>query len=216
MKQDFWHQCWENTHIGFHQDELQPLLIEHFPQYIEADDSRVFVPCCGKTSDLLYFSKRFKVIGNELSSIACRDFFHENKLVPNIKQTLRFNVLEQGNISLYQGDFFSLQAHTFKAFDWVYDRAALIAFPENMRSQYVSHLKTFIQENTRVFLLTLEYPEGEISGPPFSIKQSDVEVLFAGYEITKVATRDLTGQKFAKRSLPVSKLNESLYIIKAQ
>ncbi|TRX56407.1 thiopurine S-methyltransferase [Thalassomonas sp. M1454] len=214
MKQDFWHQCWENTHIGFHQDELQPLLIEYFPQFIEAEDSRVFVPCCGKSSDLLYFSKRFKVIGNELSAIACRDFFHDNHLIPNIKQTLRFNVFEQGNISLYQGDFFSLKSDSFKPFDWIYDRAALIAFPEDMRSQYVAHLKSFIQSNTRVFLLTLEFPQGEIIGPPFSVTQSEVEGLFQGYEITKVATRDLTGQKFARRSLPVSKLVESLYIIK--
>ncbi|WNC69858.1 thiopurine S-methyltransferase [Thalassotalea nanhaiensis] len=213
MKQQFWHDCWDNTHIGFHQDELQPLLVEYFPDLLEPQDSRIFVPLCGKTSDLLFFADRFKVIGNELSAVACRDFFLENQLTPQVKESLSFNIYQQGNIELYQGDFFALNSKQFQPFDWIYDRAALIAFPEEMRVAYVQHINRFISAQTRVFLLTLEFPKDEIQGPPFSVDEDEVMRLFNGCKITKVTERDLTGQKFARRKLAVSSLTEKLYII---
>ncbi|WOH37840.1 thiopurine S-methyltransferase [Thalassotalea fonticola] len=213
MKQQFWHDCWDNTHIGFHQDELQPLLVEYFPNLLEPQDSRVFVPLCGKTSDLFFFADRFKVIGNELSAVACRDFFQENQLIPKIQETMSFNIYQQGNIELYQGDFFALSPEQFQPFDWIYDRAALIAFPQDMRIEYVQHIKHFIKANTRVFLLTLEFPQEEMSGPPFSVDENEVMRLFKDYKILKKTQRDLTGQKFARRKFPVTKLIEKLYII---
>ena len=213
MNPEFWHQCWENTHIGFHQDELQPLLVKHFPDLSQPGESRVFIPLCGKSSDIFYFAQHFTVVGNELSAIACHDFFSENKVIPQINHAEPFNIYQHGSISLYQGDFFALQAADFEPFDWVYDRGALIALPEPMRQQYLQHLSGFITGRTRVFLLTLEYPQNEMKGPPFSISEAEVKRLFTDYDINKLASRELTGQKFARRSFPVTELIETLYII---
>lgn len=213
MKQQFWHNCWEKTSIGFHQEQMQPLLVDHFADLLEVNDSRVFVPCCGKSSDLLFFSNRFKVIGNELSAIAAQDFFKDNHLQPNIKESLPFTIYQQGNIEIYQGDFFSLRPKAFQAFDWIYDRAALIAFPPPMQADYVEHLRGFFSDNTRLFLLSLEYPEDEMQGPPFSTDEQTIKRLFLGFNVERKSSRNLTGQKFAQRLFPVSSLVETLYII---
>ncbi|QBY03214.1 thiopurine S-methyltransferase [Thalassotalea sp. HSM 43] len=213
MKQEFWHNCWDKTQIGFHQDELQPLLVEYFPSLLSAGDSRIFVPLCGKSTDLLFFADRFKVIGSELSAIACKDFFRENQLDAQITPALGFNVYKANNVEIYQGDFFALDANLFQPFDWVYDRAALIALPEAMRADYAYHLRSFIKDKTRVFLLTLEFDQSEMDGPPFSVSESDVRQLFDGFKVSKKAERDLVGQKFARRNLPLSHLKECLYII---
>ncbi|KGJ95764.1 thiopurine S-methyltransferase [Thalassotalea sp. ND16A] len=216
MKQQFWLDCWKNTRLGFHQDELQPLMVEHFPNLVKASDNRIFVPLCGKTADMLFFAERFKVIGNELSGIACHDFFADNKLVAKVKKSNGFSIFAQGNIELHQGDFFALDGKQFQPFDWIYDRAAIIAFPEDMRNEYVQQLKNFMTAATRIFLLTLEFPEDEMQGPPFSVKEDEVRQLFKGYKVIKQAERDLTGQKFARLTLPLSSIQETLYIISSE
>jgi len=216
VKQQFWLDCWTNTRLGFHQDELQPLMVEHFPNLVNATDNRIFVPLCGKTADMLFFAERFKVIGNELSGIACHDFFEDNNLLANVKERNGFTIFEQGNIELHQGDFFALDGKQFQAFDWIYDRAAIIAFPAGMRREYVQHLKNFMTAETRIFLLTLEFPEDEMKGPPFSVNENEVRQLFKSYKVIKQAERDLTGQKFARIKLPLSSLQEILYIISTE
>lgn len=213
MKQQFWHNCWEKTSIGFHQEDVQPMLVDHFPDLLEGNDSRVFVPCCGKSSDLLFFSNRFKVIGNELSAIATRDFFKDNHLLPNVKESQPFTIYQQGNIEIYQGDFFSLNPNNFQPFDWIYDRAALIAFPPEMQAEYIAHLRGFFSFNTRLFLLSLEYPQTEMQGPPFSTNSNTIEQLFSGFKVERKSSRNLTGKKFAQRLFNVSNLTETLYII---
>jgi len=40
--------------------------------------------------------------------------------------------------------------------DTVYDRAALTALPEDIRSLYVDHLHTIVSTTTNIFLLTIE------------------------------------------------------------
>ncbi|WP_068545103.1 thiopurine S-methyltransferase [Thalassotalea crassostreae] len=222
MESTFWHECWEKSHIGFHQDELQPLMVKYLPELIRPSDKRVFVPLCGKSSDLLFLAERFDVVGNELSDIACQDFFADNNLSVEVSFEKAFKCYQSAphqnphkhNISIYQGDFFELCPQQLASFDWIYDRAAIIALPKAMRKRYVDHLKSFIGNDTRLFLLTLEYPVDELTGPPFSVTGAEINELFAEFSIEKVTQRNLSGQKFARRNLNVSSLIESLFVIK--
>ncbi len=215
MQQDFWLNCWQKERIGFHQDELQPFLLEYFPKMADSPIGPVFVPLCGKTSDLLYFSKQLKtqVVGSELSEIACEDFFKENHLTVHTEKQGDFICHQTDNLSILQGDFFALNPETLPKFDWIYDRAAIIALPLEMRRQYAQKLKTFFSDHTRLFLITLEFDQNEMPGPPFSVAQADLETLFSEFKIEKVAERDLTGKKFARIQLDVGNLSECLYII---
>jgi len=213
MKPSFWHKVWERNSIGFHQNELHPFLEEVLKPLLSADDSSVFVPLCGKSLDMVWLAEYMQVIGNELSDIACRDFFIEKNLQPSVTVEDDFCLYQYDNITLYQGDFFALEANRFNTFDWVYDRAALIALPKEMQQRYVNHLTSFIQKNTKLIFVSLEFPEEEMSGPPFPILNTDLEKLFKGFNIECVYTHELADKRFAQRKFEVTSLLERAYII---
>jgi thiopurine S-methyltransferase len=82
-----------------------------------------------------------------------------------------------------------------------------------MQQEYVKHLKTLFRSHTRFFLVTVEFPKAQLSGPPFSITATDVQSLFSGFTIECLATNKLKDKQFAQRSLEVDYLSEKLYII---
>lgn len=176
-------------------------------------DKRVFVPLCGKSLDMTYLAQFLQVTGNELSNIACRDFFIENDVEYQQDSIGDFKHYFCPDVSLLQGDFFKLSVDITGPFDWIYDRAALIALPKLMQQQYVAHLQHFFAANTRLFLVTVEFPQKQLEGPPFSITSDDVAELFSGYKITCVATKDVADKQFAQRRFDVDYLTEKLYII---
>ena len=58
--------------------------------------------------------------------------------------------------------------------DAIYDRAALVALPPTMRSRYTAHLND-ITEHASQFLITFEYDQKKMEGPPFSITEDEVK-----------------------------------------
>jgi thiopurine S-methyltransferase len=213
MDSRFWHNCWERNTLGFHQRDVHPLLAQYFKKLALPSDQHVFVPLCGKSVDMAYLAQFMRVTGNELSAIACRDFFLDNNI--EVKQQTQgdFEHYSCPKLALWQGDFFKLSASVVGAVDWIYDRAALIALPVTMQQRYVEHLKTFFSSHTRLFLVTLEFPEGQLDGPPFSINSTDVKGLFAGFHIECITTNELKDKRFAQRTFDVDYLREQLYII---
>jgi thiopurine S-methyltransferase len=213
MDSSFWHSCWERNTLGFHQRDVHPLLAKYFKKLALPSDQHVFVPFCGKSVDMAYLAQFMRVTGNELSAIACRDFFLDNHIEVK-RQTLGdFEHYSCRQLALWQGDFFKLAADSIDTVDWIYDRAALIALPVAMQQRYVEHLKTFFSSHTRLFLVTLEFPEGQLTGPPFSINSADVNRLFAGFNIECIARHELEDKRFAQRTFEVDYLREKLYII---
>jgi len=83
----------------------------------------------------------------------------------------------------------------------VYDRAALIALPPEMRKGYVDHLTAIIPDDTRILLITLDYDSSEMQGPPFNVTDDEVFRLYGeDYEINHVLKRDMARDNpFAKR-----------------
>lgn len=213
MESAFWHSCWENNTIGFHQQQVNSLLRQYMPSLVKPSDRHVFVPLCGKSLDMYWLAEQLTVTGAELSAIACRDFFADSDV--NFKQQTQgdFVCYNGLNISLWQGDFFKLTAKQLKPVDWIYDRAALIALPKAMQQQYVAHLLSFFQDKTRLLLLTLEFPENEMSGPPFPVFEADLPQLFPGFVVDCLASQAIENKQFAQRIFPVSHLVEKLYLI---
>ena len=209
MEADFWHSCWDKEHIGFHQLDFHPWL-ETIARLRLAD--KLLVPLCGKSLDMRYFSGQYRqILGAELSDLACQQFFAEQGLQPQITAQGPYQCYEADNYQLWQGDFFNL---TLPASPMdIFDRAALIALPEAMRPAYLTQLRRLMPSG-RMFLLTLDFPAGEVQGPPFAISDDKVVEYFAfADKINKLAARDLTGQRFAQRKLPASQLIESLFVI---
>jgi thiopurine S-methyltransferase len=233
MKASFWHRCWEKNRLGFHQKSIHPFLSQYLLPLIALKSrlsepntpQTVFVPLCGKSDDMVWLAEHCEVIGAELSEIACRDFFDEKNIsvlpksvVPstseeNLKSKGVFKQYTHQNITLWQGDFFKLCHNQLPVFDWIYDRAAIIALPANMQQSYASHLSSFMNEHSQLFLISLELPQEELEGPPFAIFEQDIERLFSGFKVQCIAEQTLEDKVFAQRKFNVSYLKEKLYLI---
>ena len=158
-----WQQCWRDRQTDFHQPEVNRLLVRFWQGLALAPGSRVFVPLCGKSLDMIWLVQQgHEVIGVELSSVAVRAFFRENHMQPSRRKVGQFNLWQSGRISILCGDYFSVSLADLGNVDVVYDRAALTALPEDIRRLYVAHLKLILPPTCKVFLLTVEdADEGE-------------------------------------------------------
>lgn len=212
MQPEFWQACWENNHLGFQLDNVHPMLENLLPK-LDLAIKGVFVPLCGKSLDLAFLTKHYKVVGAELSDIACRDFFAEQQLSPMITADGGFTRYETEQISLWNGDYFNLPQQAVAQCQFIYDRAALVALPLTMRKQYAEKTLSLFKSGTRMLLISVEYPQHEKQGPPFSVSQSELADLFPLADIKILAQDDLTGRGFAKRRFAVSKLIETAYLI---
>lgn len=155
-----WLQCWRDRQTDFHQHTVNPFLTRFWPTLDLAVDSRVFVPLCGKSLDMIWLAEQgHRVIGVELSPIAVAAFFRENGLKPNRRRIGQFTVWRHGKISILCGDYFSLTQADLGTIETVYDRAALTALPQDIRQHYVSHLRKILPKTSQIFLLTTEDAE---------------------------------------------------------
>ncbi len=179
MEHDFWHQRWQDDKLGFHLPEANPLLLQYASRLNLSPGDEVFVPLCGKTLDMVWLREQgYDVVGIELSKIALEAFFKENEVGYRELQAGDFSIYHSLGYTLYGGDFFALNAAALQSCNAVYDRAALVAFPPEMRQRYVQHLKYITPANCPILLITLEYNEGEMDGPPFSLPFEEVVELY--------------------------------------
>ena len=182
MKHEFWHERWEQDQIGFHQQEINNYLTSHWEELGLSDGAPVFVPMCGKSLDLWWLREQgHPVFGIELSRKAVEAFFHENEIDPSVNETERFIEYSIEQLTLFAGDYFELRQEDLGQIQAVYDRASLIALPEPMRADYVLHLAGLLTRGAHVLLITMQYPEGTLEGPPFSVEEEEVQRLYQRY-----------------------------------
>ena len=175
-----WLEFWENNEINWHSDVVTQELEEYLGLLKLEPGNKVFFPLCGKSLDMIYLlNQGFSVVGVELSEIAIKQFFHENELDFTITRVGKFDLYSAKNIEIYCGDFFSLSSKHLSDVKAVFDRKSLIALDQNLRQKYVKHLNDIISLGVRVLLITLHYPQHQMSGPPFSVEKSEVESLFS-------------------------------------
>ncbi|TXH66032.1 MAG: thiopurine S-methyltransferase [Thermomonas sp.] len=181
MQPDFWHQRWADQQIGFHQSTPTPLLLKHWSALGIAPGATVFVPLAGKSLDMAWLAAQgHRVLGVELSQRAVDDFFAEHGLQPEVEIT-RYGIHHRaGGIELICGDAFGLDAELLRDCAGVFDRAALIALPPALRARYAGELYAALPAGCRGLLVTLEYPQHERDGPPFSVPESEVHALYDG------------------------------------
>lgn len=194
MEADFWHGRWARGEIGFHESQANPLLVAHFEQLQLTAGSRVFVPLCGKTLDIAWLLQHdYKVVGAELSELAIKELFESLGIKPTINQLGALRHYSAENIDIYVGDIFALDAEILGAVDAIYDRAALVALPVEMRQQYAAHLINTTQTAPQL-LIAYEYDQSLVDGPPFSVSGQEIARLYgAAYALTALETRDVAG-----------------------
>jgi len=192
MKHEFWHQKWEKNEIGFHLSEANPLLVKHFPTLHLKQGARVFLPLCGKTLDIAWLlAQGYHVAGAELSKVAIEDLFKQLNLTPSITKIGEITHYSATNIDMFVGDIFKVTQAMLGKVDAVYDRAALVALPDEMRKAYSAHLMALANLVPQL-LICFEYDQSVHAGPPFSICADEVNQHYqTHYDLTLLASETL-------------------------
>lgn len=183
----FWRQKWSMNDIGFHQEAPHEQLAKRFP--VRAGES-VLVPLCGKSLDLLWLRDQgMKVIGIELSELAVRAFFVENRLPFTERREGPNLCFESDRLTIWCADLFTLAPALWADCTTIFDRAALIALPPEVRLRYVAHLLSGALPE-RIFVISLEYQSPVTIGPPFSVPPAEIETLFGRHYRVKLLESD--------------------------
>lgn len=189
MEHNFWLDRWQTNQIGFHLADANPLLVKHFKSLALPAGSRIFIPLCGKTLDIAWLlSQGHRVVGAELVEMAIIQLFDQLGVAPNISTVGELKRYSAHNIDIFVGDIFKIKADMLGTVNAIYDRAALVALPSEMRIQYTAHLKV-ITQNAPQLLITFEYDQTLVPGPPFSVNAAEVNTHYE--DATLLESNDL-------------------------
>jgi thiopurine S-methyltransferase len=218
MDPDFWLERWRRGETGWHRGEINAHLREVWPRLGIEPHARVFVPLCGKTPDLLWLaSQGHRVLGVELSRLAVDAFFKDNGLSPRISEEPPFSRHRIDEIELLCGDYFELQPYHLAGVAAVYDRASLIALPPPLRARYAIYLDALLPAAVPRLLITLEYDQDAMAGPPFAVQPDEVEALFrARHRVTPVAALDVIDDSPRFRERGLTRMVERVYRLDPQ
>ncbi|WP_367372449.1 thiopurine S-methyltransferase [Pseudomonas lini] len=218
MQPEFWHKRWASNQIGFHLPEVNPYLQRFWPALSLEKGARVLVPLCGKSLDLLWLAHLgHEVLGIELSEKAVEDFFSEHQFDPDVSEQGPFKVYRAGSIELWCGDFFELTAGDVADCSGLYDRAALIALPPAMREQYAAHLIRILPQDSLGLLITLDYDQAQMAGPPFAVLDDEVQRLFGDvWALKTLEDQDVLGESWKFLEAGVTRLEERVYRISSR
>lgn len=222
MDANFWQQRWQEGRIGFHKSDVNPQLIKYFSALALPVGSKVLVPLCGKSVDMVWLAHAgYDVVGVELVESAVQAFFTEQNITPTIteftsaadKSTLKCyrGQLAGQAISLWAADIFALSATDIGDISAVYDRAALIALPAEMRADYSAQIVE-LSNNAPQLLITLNYDQSKKDGPPFLISQQQLQQYYdADYKLI-----ELENQLSTLNAVSELAVTEHVWLLKPQ
>jgi thiopurine S-methyltransferase len=187
-----WIARWRDGRIGFHEGQVNAFLERHVARF--AGCRRVFVPLCGRAEDLAFLAAHgHEVVGVELAEQAVREFFDMHALVPAVTTRGAFVEYRAGAITIFVGDFFATTPALIGPIDAHYDRAALIALPPDLRLRYIAHLRGLVPVRAPSLVITLEYDQQRMTGPPFAVLEPELRSLHAGRRIELLEERSAQG-----------------------
>lgn len=194
MDPEFWHNKWHTNEIGFHMSEANPMLLAHFQRLQLQPGQRVFVPLCGKTLDIAWLlDQGFRVVGVELSILAIDQLFSNLGIRPEVTEYEELIHYRAPNLDVFIGDIFLVSPELLGVVDAVYDRAALVALPADMRAQYTQHVLS-ITATAPQLLITFDYDQACLPGPPFCVDEAEVDRHYgAAYQIQLLESAAVPG-----------------------
>lgn len=218
MEEGFWQTRWQRDQIGFHLNQVNPGLAAYWSRLAIPKGSKVFVPLCGKSVDMCWLADQgYSVLGIELIEKAVIDFFVEQNLTPVITQQGSFTQYSAGAITILYGDFFNLTAEDLVDYPVFYDRAALIALPSGLREQYAHHLSNIMPKPCKGLLLTMDYPQQQMKGPPFAVPPEQVEQLLGGaFTVECTEERDILEQEWRFKAVGITRMFDYVYCVRSR
>jgi len=167
-----WLDRWASGRTGWHEVDGNAGLKSNWP--VGKNISRVLVPLCGKSSDLIWLARQgYEVVGVELAEKAIHEFFVDHDLVYRATSGPYLDRYSADDlpITIYCGDYFKFDAPVFDA---LYDRGALVAVPDWLRRAYIEHTKKLLCPGALRMVITLEYDQSIVQGPPFSVLPGEI------------------------------------------
>ncbi len=203
MELEDWDARWRDGKIGFHQPDVTDLLAQYHQQVWGREPlGRVLVPLCGKSLDMVFLADRADaVVGVEYVEQAVKEFFAERGLAPEVGTgpPVRYTA---DKYTLFAADFFAVTNEHVGAVDAVFDRAALVALDAETRMKYASHMQALVPTGAKVLLVTFDYDQSQMDGPPFAVSNGEVDRLFReGFIVEHLETRDVLDERFRERGL---------------
>lgn len=177
MSDKDWADAWNNNQIGFHQSQTNAYLAAHGKAVWGDTPGRVLVPLCGKSLDMVYLAQTAEhVVGVEFVDKAVQDFFTEQGLDAEVTPE-----------------------HTGKI-DAVFDRASMVALDADTRTRYAKHMTDLLEPGTKMLLVTFEYDQNTMAGPPFAILPDEVEQHYGdAFSIEILERRDFNNDMMRSR-----------------
>ena len=210
INNEFWLKKWDDGIIGFHKTSVNEKLSGFFNEVQDESTKRVYVPLCGKSIDMVWLAQQgLQVVGSEIAELAIRQFFSENE-IPFEQDGHRFS---SEQIVIENNDFYAFDPRTVGPIDAIYDRAAMVAMPTQRHAEYADRLLEILRPGGSILLVTFDYNQEQMSGPPFSIPEKHVLEHFHKGKITKLFHQSIleTEPKFQSRGL--DRLTETVWRI---
>lgn len=213
-----WERRWREGLIGFHQTRPSWALETYGSELSHDGPGRVLVPLAGKSLDMLWLEARgHSVLGVELVELAVSSFFREAAREPEVRplQGAPGKSYRHRDIELLAADIFDVGEPQAGPLKGAFDRAALIALPENARRRYVPHLVSLLGPRAPVLLVSLDYAPEAMNGPPFRVPEEEVRGLFSGLgALEKLEERDALAESPRFRERGLSWMTESVYLFR--
>lgn len=213
MDYDFWDNCWARPTQPFHLTAPHHFLVNYFSRHV-AQHSRALLPLCGKTQDLNFLAQQgVSAIGVEFNPVAVESFFSDSGIQPQVIKSGTSTRYRSERIDVWCGDFFELSKEDLGEFAIIFDRAALVALPDDLRPSYAQHLASFLSPGGNILLVTMDYDTEEMSGPPFFVSKQELQQLFPQASIQELDRISILDSHPRWRELELSRLDEVLYEI---
>jgi thiopurine S-methyltransferase len=154
------------------------------------------------------------IVGIEISEKAVEEFFSEQGVIAKRNKLGPYQQFQTEDYKLLCGDLFQLKSHHVKGIDAVYDRASLVALDASYRQAYAKLLTDLLPVGCKVLLVSMDYPQDEMNGPPYAVTDEEVHDLFGSdFQITHLHSLDLLKDTERYAEMGLSSLSEHIYML---
>jgi len=211
-----WARGWRSNNTPWVSAASDDLLESFLPRLRRLlPTGRAFIPLCGNSRSVRrLYDEGYEVAGIEYVPKAIRSLignhfprhrFRARRDPPGRVHTAR-------RIVLYEHDLFTFQER--ECFDFIYDRASLIAIAPGSRRRYAAILARALKPGGLMMIVAFTAAGGRISGPPFPITEAEIRRLFPAFTLVTRRVRRVKWleERFTRQG--VTDIRETMVVLK--
>ncbi|MCI5065472.1 TPMT family class I SAM-dependent methyltransferase [bacterium] len=182
MKREFWEGTWERDELPWSfpgADGLYEKGMRWLGDWLYKERREVLVPLCGDSPVVRsFYDHGCRVVGVDFVPEALERLRHGHFA----ELSLSFNEEQDrwtgDRVELVQGDFFSFALQEERSFNFIYDRAALVAIQPERRAEYAALLEQLLMPGGYLLLEFFSVDSFIGTSAPFGMPHSLIAALF--------------------------------------